>query len=165
MSLNQDQVNALLYEADPTWTDVLGRVLPKIIVDDDGCWLFTGAKISGYGVIGMGRRGAGTILTHRATYAAFVGPLVKGMHIDHLCRVVSRCAPAHLEQVTPAENKARSTNSEAVRARWQSQTACRNGHEFTAENTYYGTRNGYVTRQCRACTSTAARRARTEASV
>ena len=48
--------------------------------------------------------------------------------------------PGHIEAVTNQEN---------VRRGAAAVTHCRNGHEFTPENTYLTPRDGY--RQCRAC--------------
>ena len=85
----------------------LDRVLDKVDVDpDSGCWVFTGNKTMwGYGAIAVGRS---MKAVHRVVYAALVGPLVDGMHIDHLCSNRACCNPTHLAQVTAKENVRRS---------------------------------------------------------
>lgn len=67
------------------------------------CWIYTGYidRKTGYGQFGGGK---GTNLPHRIAYQYTVGPIGKGLHIDHLCRVRACCNPAHLEPVTPREN-------------------------------------------------------------
>jgi hypothetical protein len=89
-------------------------------VDRQDCWLWLGQSRSGYGQVNFD----GAIWrVHRLFYSWHVGPLEQGMVIDHLCGNRSCCNPAHLEQVTNAENLARAASR---------RTACRNGHA-TAE--------------------------------
>ena len=75
-------------------------------IDADGpCWLFQGGLTKdGYGVIGRGRRGEGSVYAHRAAWELLVGPIPDGLEIDHLCRVRSCCNPDHLEPVTRKTN-------------------------------------------------------------
>lgn len=122
-------------------TPVIDRVLARIHVDANGCWIFRGATTVGYGVIGRGPRSEGIAYTHRVAYEHFVGPIPAGLHIDHLCRVRRCCNPEHLEAVTQAVNNQRAM---AVR---QPITHCKYGHEFTPDNT---ARNGRQ-RLCLAC--------------
>jgi hypothetical protein len=91
-------------------TPVIERVLRRVVVDDLGCWIFTGAidPATGYGRIGAGSRTAGVTATHRVTYADHWGGIPEGKHIDHLCRNRACCNPTHLEAVTQAANNQRS---------------------------------------------------------
>ena len=115
--------------------------MAKVVVDESGCWIFTGALSEGYGTIGRGRRGEGNVRAHRVTYERLVGPVPEGLDLDHLCRNRACCNPAHLEPVTRSENARRG-------ARWDVRpTHCKNGHEFTPENTYQKQKQ----RVCRAC--------------
>ncbi|MGH9088784.1 MAG: HNH endonuclease [Acidimicrobiales bacterium] len=72
------------------------------------CWLWTGARLpSGYG--SLGRHGN----AHRMALR-LVGRLVPDdMEADHLCYVTSCVNPAHLEIVTPEENRRRATERRA----------------------------------------------------
>ena len=77
--------------------------------------------------------------THRISYRLWVGEILPGLSIDHLCRRRLCVNPAHLEAVTNAENHARRPIP----------THCPQGHPYTRENTYRSTsdRNWY----CRRC--------------
>lgn len=91
---------------------------------------------------GYGRRDDAK-LAHRAAYEAEVAPVPSGMELDHLCRNRACVEPSHLEPVTHAEN---------MRRAFAGYTHCKQGHEFTPENTYIRptSEKGGV-RQCRAC--------------
>ena len=110
------------------------------------CWLWTGRIGKG----GYGR--LGPRLAHRAAYELFVGPVPQGFELDHLCRTPNCVNPQHLEPVTPEENWLRSHNPARINA---DKTHCKNGHEFTPENTLLNTRNRPSRRpyrRCRKCT-------------
>lgn len=110
-------------------TPAIDRVLDRIVLSGTGCWLYTGLiNQSGYGLVGVGPRGAGMQRAHRATYEHFVGAVPDGLDLDHLCRVRRCCNPFHLEPVTRAVNIQRGL-------RKTEQTHCVQGHEFTPENT------------------------------
>ena len=100
----------------------------------------------GYGRI---RRNGKSLAAHRWAYEQAKGPIPEGLEIDHLCRNRACVNPDHLEAVTHAEN-----NRRAAAAR----TTCRQGHEWTPENTYVW--NG--TRFCRACNRDLQRRKKAE---
>lgn len=89
---------------------LLRKVERNIVVDDNGCWLWQGAKTwDGYAVLrvktppGSVRRQVNKKL-HRLTYAEFAGAIPDGLSLDHLCRVRNCVNPKHLEPVTTAEN-------------------------------------------------------------
>lgn len=84
----------------------IDRLLAKAAIDADGCWLWTGAENGkGYGSF---RVGGITVLTHRFSYMAFVGPIPEGLELDHLCRKRRCFNPECLEPVTHKENIRRS---------------------------------------------------------
>ena len=107
-----------------TPTDVGDRIRHGSSAAASGCVLWNGQlDRDGYGRMTVARTDGGAprkALVHREAYAAFVGPLIDGLTIDHTCHnadpnctegrecVHRRCVkPAHLEQVTFAENTAR----------------------------------------------------------
>lgn len=91
------------------------------------CWLWTGKKMSkGYGnfhiPVVSGRPPAvdrriprTTINAYQFAYEDLVGPVPKGLELDHLCRVPACVNPAHLEPVTHQENMDRAFAANADR--------------------------------------------------
>lgn len=131
--------------------DQVGQLLRQTWVRPDGCVLWTGCtNPAGYGVIKIGGRKGKTFLTHRLSYAIFVGELIPGLQIDHLCKVPPCLAPTHLEQVTAKVNTQRSDagwNLERLAAI----THCPQGHPYDETNTYRPPNAGYAHRMCRTC--------------
>lgn len=110
---------------------------------NSGCWLWTGAvNPHGYAKI---RIDGTDWLGHRLAYELFVGPIPRGLELDHKCRVRSCINPDHMEPVTGRENILRGESVSAQNAR---KTHCNHGHKFMPENTYVYP-NGH--RVCRAC--------------
>jgi hypothetical protein len=109
-----------------------------------GCWVWVGARSgNGYGAFKHGSR---TILAHRLVYEVVVGPIPRGLSLDHLCGNKACVNPAHLEPVTHRENMRRATSE-----------VCKYGHAFTPRNTYVSNRGS---RHCRACDAARHRRYR-----
>ena len=106
------------------------------------CIVWTAAeKANGYGAFWNGTR---TLRAHRFAYELAIGPVPDGLELDHLCRIRNCVNPAHLEPVTREENRRRGLHgvlSHQRKARPPSpgltlpSTHCRNGHEYTPENT------------------------------
>lgn len=116
-----------------------------------GCWEWTRCRSSrspggpAYAALSSGN-------AHRWVYQQVVGPIPKGMHLDHVCRNTGCVNPEHMEIVTPAENNRR--KNEAL-GRGQYATHCPHGHEYTPENTMPAHGKN---RQCRECNRAASRR-------
>jgi hypothetical protein len=118
------------------------------------CWSWVGATdSSGYGHL----RVKGKLITaHRLAHQLWIGPLVEGLEVDHLCANRRCFNPLHLEQVPRSVNKARGKVNGH-----KGKTHCTNGHEFTPENTYLNPqRNGDMRRQCKTCIFDRTRRRR-----
>lgn len=113
---------------------------------DTGCWDWTANKNhKGYGLIGPGGPAQNQV-AHRVSYELHVGPIPKGMVLDHLCRNRGCVNPAHLEIVTPYENSMRGFGVAALNAR---KTHCPRGHPLSGENLFKQHGGGRGCRQCR----------------
>lgn len=91
------------------------------------------------------------LLAHRFTYRLFVGPIAKGMVIDHICRNRACVNVDHLRMVTQQENILCGVGATATHAK---KTHCIRGHEFNKENTYKIPKG----RNCRICRRIAKKR-------
>jgi hypothetical protein len=122
------------------------------------CWLWHGEVLrNGYGLAYLGRAPGRRLvrrLAHRLSYELAVGPIPKGLQIDHLCRVRNCVNPAHLEAVTPRVNVLR---GDTITARNASKTACPRGHPYDEANTCRTLRGR---RRCRTCARDDTRRRR-----
>ena len=79
----------------------------------NGCWNWTGAISRGYGSLKVGGR---VFLAYQAVYELLVGPVPRGLVIDHLCRNTRCVNPGHLEPVVTGENTRRGS---AAKLDWE----------------------------------------------
>jgi len=80
---------------------LLRRFLAKIDKREDGCWIWTGCLVAGYGVIAVDGKG---MKAHRLAHEIFKGPIPKGYDVRHSCHTRPCCNPEHLSIGTRAEN-------------------------------------------------------------
>lgn len=126
------------------------RILAKAIREGE-CLVWTGYTMkNGYGTISWGGQ---RWLIHRAIWTEAVGAIPDGLTIDHVkargCSSKACVNVEHMEVVTRGENSRRGGGLEAAWGHYRSQTHCKDGHEFTPENTYI--RKGDRARICRVC--------------
>lgn len=80
------------------------ELLKKIIIDDNGCWLWQGfVHVNGYG---HGHHAQRKYRIHRLAYELFVGAIPEGMYVLHSCDVRRCCNPDHLRPGTQKDNMA-----------------------------------------------------------
>lgn len=108
---------------------------------ESGCIEWPGVRHHGHGRVAHEGR---LHYAHRLAYEQQVGPVPRGLVLDHLCRNPACVNPAHLEPVSDKENILRGTGAGARNAR---KTHCVRGHELAGDNllTCAGGR------RCRAC--------------
>jgi len=112
----------------------------------DECWLWTGCVTrNGYGRYPLN---GSSVLAHRHAYEMAVGPIPRGLTIDHLCRTKRCVRVEHMELVTLAENIRRRPIA-GVAAENARKTHCPRGHALTPGNLRGGQRPG--NRSCKKC--------------
>lgn len=105
---------------------VVCRFLEKVdLSTPDECWEWKGyIDPEGYGRFYLDGQ---SFKAHRACHVLFVGPIPKGLFIDHLCRNTRCVNPDHIEPVTPRENVMRGMAPSAVTNRTG---VCQRGHSM-----------------------------------
>jgi hypothetical protein len=107
------------------------------------CWTWLGPRDpAGYGQTPHGGR---MFKAHRLAWLALVGPIKKGLQLDHLCRRRACVRPAHLNPVPQRDNTLRGIGPTARNAQ---KTHCANGHPLSGANLRITTRG---TRECVEC--------------
>jgi hypothetical protein len=109
------------------------------------CWAWTGTLYLRYGRYWHQGR---NVLAYKLAYELLVGEVPDGLVLDHLCRNTLCVNPGHLEPVTQRENIRRGTSPIGQQI---DRTHCKNGHEFTPENTSERQGRYGLCRTCRTC--------------
>ena len=128
------------------WTssDARRERIERFFERGPGCWIWSGAQQgAGYGT---SRFDGKQVPAHRAVYMTLVGPIPRGLQLDHICRNRLCVNPERLRCVTPRENLLNSPFTKAsVNTHKQ---ACDHGHPLTGGNLLIS-EQGW--RRCRAC--------------
>lgn len=111
---------------------------------EETCLIWTGGFFNtGYPTLSVNNK---TLLVHRWVYMVVNGidEVPSELEVDHVCRRRDCLRPSHLELVTSLENQ--------IRGR-EARTHCRNGHEFSPENTRMvkNKKGEYTRRLCVIC--------------
>lgn len=88
---------------------IIDKILKRVVLQDDGCYIWTGptsgnGRGGGYGRMNLDGH---TVSVHRTMYAAIHGPIPGKKQIDHTCCNRLCCNPNHLEMVTHKQNQRR----------------------------------------------------------
>lgn len=109
----------------------------------NGCWEWTGGKSRGYGKFHAHTgRWTNNQSTHIILYEMRNGAVPVGKVLDHLCRNVACCNPAHLEAVTTRENTMRGVGPAPVNAAKTHCQKCLTEYDYVSPEGY---------RACRKC--------------
>lgn len=120
------------------------RFTRKYVVNlETRCWIWQGCSSRGYPQFTVNAR---TVYAHRWAYERHVGPIPRGMQLDHLCANTMCVNPEHLEPVQPWVNLHRGNTFQAHNAQ---KTHCKRGHPLSGPNLYVRRDGGRVCRACR----------------
>lgn len=130
------------------------RTNKQIIYDNSipepntGCWLWL-KTLNHKGYALMTNYTKRTYIAHRISYEEFIGPIPKGLVIDHKCRMRLCVNPEHMEPVTSRVNTQRGNSG----INMSSKTHCPKGHN-------YSHKNNRGQRQCKICMAESSRKSR-----
>ena len=122
------------------------KLLSRILIRPNGCWLWVGANDGDKDPYGRVVVNGKQRMVHRISYETFVGKIPDGLQIDHLCRKRLCINPEHLEPVTPKENIRRGLTG------YRTVTHCKRGHKFS-ETGYYSKSGIKLCRLCKRITA------------
>ena len=123
------------------------------IIEKNGCWLFRPNVKGRYSYIQFSKNRP---CAHRFSYEIHVGKIPPGMDVCHKCDVPKCVNPDHLFIGTRKENMMDRVSK--GKHFYKKRTHCKNGHEFSKENTFFTPSRGN-SRNCFMCQATYKRKA------
>ena len=133
--------------------EAIDRFTNKYEEDSCGCWLWT-AALQTIGYCQFDHQ-----LAHRWSYEHFVGPIPKGLQLNHKCEVKQCVNPDHLEAVTAKYNM--NYSDQPTWNEKRNRTHCLQGHKYTQRNTRFRRESGgSLVRICRRCEAATSKRYR-----
>ena len=125
------------------------RFYPRLAERPNGCLEWTGCTDHKYGSLKVYKV---AWRAHRLAWALAYGDIPTGMLVLHTCDNPPCCNPAHLFLGTQSENmKDKVNKGRQGTNRNRDKTHCKNGHEFTPENTFLKSSASRGFRECRTC--------------
>jgi hypothetical protein len=103
-----DPGEAARRQVGPAPVDPITRLLRRVEIDENGCWVWQGAKDQlGYGWISVAGKKSAQV--HRFAYQLLIGPVPPGKELDHSWESGCRSKAClnvfeHIEPVTHQEN-------------------------------------------------------------
>lgn len=131
----------------PAPKPITERLLERSIPEpNSGCWLWLGVPKTkqGYGHIEIAKC---TWMAHRASWAAFNGPIPPGLFVLHKCDVGACINPEHLFLGTACDNMRDCVTKGRNRRNYIRHDLCARGHPLDQKNLYLGSHG----RCCRKC--------------
>lgn len=136
------------------------KVLGNVVVNERGCWVWQGWCNPRWGYGHTAWRGEDWAV-HRLMWILMKGPVPEGKILCHSCDNPPCCNPDHLWPGTDHENHLDKTAKGRHHYDKNIKTHCKQGHEFTPENTRVVPvegRPGLYRRQCKTCNAITHRR-------
>lgn len=110
-----------------------------------GCWLWLRTLNSdGYGIVRCGKT---MRPVHRIFYEHFVGVIPRDKQCHHICEVPACVNPKHIQLIRIADHTRIHLGASWKRKR--ERTHCKNGHEYSFENTYLYQSGKRACKSCR----------------
>lgn len=121
-------------------------IFPNLVSTVAGCWEWQRGTTKGYGAVLLGRQ---KWSLHRLMYTIYNGSIPDGLCVCHSCDNRLCCNPAHLWLGTKGDNTRDAEAKGRLYNPHKGKTHCKNGHEFTPENTYLHPSGSRLCRTCR----------------
>lgn len=134
----------------------IARIKARTVLNQHGCWIWQGfchqfknQKPGQPGYAGSAFRGKG-VRVHRKMLELKLGEtLPSTIHACHHCDTPNCVNPDHLYPATNQQNHL--DGGKRKRMQGQTKTHCKQGHEFTEQNTYLSKRGLSFCRNCKEC--------------